>query len=193
MAKKAKTKKVSKKKSAKKLTKKVKKSAKITKKSMTNSRALDLLATDMNTICGFMDLIRKTNVVLLDTFKEVTKIIAEIHHAVGANKTVAKPDATEEKSPDNPDETKQPTLFDTVDIPEPKEKTGKSVVTKDDVLGALKQVNTVHGINVAKEILAKFKVKRLSDIKETDYSALFEACRNQDTKSQAPTTHADFL
>lgn len=49
-------------------------------------------------------------------------------------------------------------------------------VTNQDVMEALKKVNSTKGLNTAREILGKFQAQRLSEVKETDWAAFIDTC-----------------
>lgn len=48
--------------------------------------------------------------------------------------------------------------------------------TKQDIANACQKVSEKHGLEVAREILATFGAKRISEVKEEEYAAFVKAC-----------------
>lgn len=105
-----------------------------------------------------------------DSFEELQKNVAtmfyspnEMPEAVAAP-TVTKKKTTKKKSKTKKVEDDQPEL--------PLD----AAITKEAVNEALQQVNSVMGINEARNILKHFQASRVSDLKETDYERFVSHC-----------------
>lgn len=110
---------------------------------------------DLNRIANALEIIAGTKSL---TTVEVTPL--DLRGNVSESTAVEK---KKTKKADKPEEAKAPT---------------KALVTKEQLADALRELVLSQTPVVAKEILSKFGATRLSEIKETDYSAVYEALKN---------------
>lgn len=73
------------------------------------------------------------------------------------------------------DNSEQQNLFDT-SFTDTGSEVGPVSISKEDVTQALQNLSASHGLENVKEILNKYKAKRVSDIKEKDYEAVVSDC-----------------
>jgi hypothetical protein len=129
------------------------------------------------------------------TVGEVKEKLAAIAKAFGLSVTEEK---TEKRvrSPNKKNETQTVEAVAEVEVASPKieetvptdalvKETPMSVVvpsisvvaTKEAAMDALKDLNAKRGLPVAREVLLKFQASRFSELKEADFGAFIEACR----------------
>lgn len=66
------------------------------------------------------------------------------------------------------------------------------VVTKDDMVNAMQALSATGGMEVVRDVLAKFKAQRVSDVEPTQYADVVAACKTAEPKAGANVSD-DFL
>ncbi len=92
-----------------------------------------------------------------------------LHEVVRAIKLYVKPGKTTETT-----ETKSPPAPDLYDDQPPKSTNGESTYTKEQVMTALQEASTIHGIDRIKELVEKTGATRISEIDPLKYSQVIK-------------------
>lgn len=129
------------------------------------------LVINANTIEELMEKVcaiaNKFNVDLSENTK--TPVTAEV---VEAAKTME----VEEKPKRSKKAATTTTITNAVMVEPVEEVKETKTYTKQDVTDACQKVSEVKGLPVARELLATFGAKRISEVKEEDYAKFVEAC-----------------